>query len=197
MRVDDRIRVLAFGSNVNADRLQAYISGSASNARYGTHTGSLDPTPPTQVASDWIRGRLRFGGVSRRWGPHGIAYADLAGPAKRLFVVEYEMSWQQLVDLVAQENGMRSLEIDTLELEQNGLTTVSDRFYNSLVKFDRGADSPAVLLTHLGPTRYKPPAPRYIEVIREGLEDFMSPDEAARYLREAQREPGADATSVG
>jgi hypothetical protein len=173
---------LAYGSNVDPDRLQAYITGSDATSPYGAHVGSADHTPVRMLGTAWVRGHLRFGGTSLRWGG-GVALADQRVREPQLFVVRYEVSRRQLVDLVGQENRNTVATIDWDVLDRDGRCRVAEHLYDTLAA--PGPDPSEVLLTSGSHGPRRPPAERYLAVLQAGLRAHLGTAAAERYLAAA------------
>lgn len=92
----------AYGSNCDAERLRCYLEGGVLAATGAHHEGSADPGPP-QADAPWTFDRpLRFAGHSPAWGGATALLDEVPGCALgRLWL----LSWRQLEDVLAQENG--------------------------------------------------------------------------------------------
>ena len=172
------VRYLAYGSNVSAARLDAYINGAGPESPYGPHVGARERHTVRAIGGAWYRGRLRFVGSSRRWGG-GVCTVDVAVEGERFFGVEYEMTRSQFEDLVRQENGDRTIELDWDQLQATASQHVGTGLYGLVC---RPSGSDAFLVTAAQPRPTNTPSDAYLRTIRSGLADWLAPEEVERYL---------------
>ncbi len=186
----ERVVLCSYGSNIDGRRFRAYIHGSSADSGFGEHRGSADAGGFREVGTAWIDGELRFGGTSRRWSGHGMAYADVPRgeserSSDRLFVVMYDIGWQQFLDVVSQENGGVDVHVDPDQLFSEGQSIVSDKFYDCAVALKVGAHDRCILLTHDGLATFNAPAPDYLDIIVGALGRRLPAPQWRAYLDRA------------
>ena len=99
---------VAYGSNLLTARFLAYITGCGDDTVWGAHRGSADATLPTGDRRVVVPHPVYFGGHSRRW-DGACCFCPAEPPSEeRLPVVGRArlVTWNQLADIVAQENGL-------------------------------------------------------------------------------------------
>jgi hypothetical protein len=170
---------LAYGSNIDPGRLAAYVDGSDAGSPWGSHRGSTDRTPTRVVGAGWLRGRLCFGGRSRRWGG-GVAHAHLGHRRRELFVVRYEISRRQFLDLVSQENGGAAVALDWEALAVHGAHRCTDGAYATVAAV--GGDGGGLLVTGGGSVAPQDPSEAYLTVVRSGLRAYLDEATTTAYL---------------
>lgn len=183
----ERVIYGAYGSNLHRPRLLAYIEGAPEDGPFGPHRGSSDRRPPGSGDLVLLPGRLYFGGWSSRW-QGGVAFVDL-DEGGAFLCRPYDLSIQQLRDLVAQENGAAG---DEAALPADlGITTqpcaVAGR-YDLVATLRTGAGDPVRVITSRRRQDPAPPSGAYLEVIAGGLLESGTPrDEVVGYLAGATR----------
>lgn len=174
--VEQVVWYVAYGSNLRAVRLQAYLDRGP------------DPTPPRAVRSMTIGHPLFFAGESLVWGG-GRAYVDHtsveppATPARAWLLTRAQ--WN---DLHARESGEEhGAGTDPATLDPGEVRVVGRGRYDALIGFGEHEGAPAVTFTR--PEPFDPavctrPDPRYLRAIATGLAEAhgLTVDDAAAYL---------------
>ncbi|GEM_PF-409616 len=173
----------AYGSNCDAARLAVYLRGGVLPETGEDHPGSAQAKPPR----DWIPftfpRALGFAGHSAAWGGAPAVLTTTPGLALGR---AWRLSWRQLEDLVAQENGRPH---QPLPLPAPRLTVHPDGLYGSLERVGSLQRLPVVTCT-TPPERMPPagaPSGPYLGVIGRGLLATyrLHPGRVAAYLAEA------------
>lgn len=95
----------AYGSNLDRARFSCYLRGGRPVGSRRAYRGCRDPREPLADVPATLPFSLYFGGESATWGG-GSAFLDTgSGDGARTYVRLYLLSWAQLEDVVAQENG--------------------------------------------------------------------------------------------
>lgn len=169
--MDDLVWYVAFGSNMDPDRLSCYLAGGRPVGASRTYAGARDPSPPRDGVPTTIPHRLVFGGMSSVWGG-GVAFVEIdeddsvATPA-----VAWLLTIEQLADLIAQENGLEPPGEVPAELPDHGQKgRVSGGRYDMLVGLGEIDGHRAVVLTCGEPPPPNAPTEDYLATIRRGRE---------------------------
>lgn len=185
---DPLLWYVAYGSNLAAERLRAYLEGAAGPpvglvapsgpaatgdlaARFGAHRGCGDPTPAR--ADRWVvlDRALSFRGTSRRWGG-GVAFLDLVPtPGAATPARAWLLGAAQVADVVAQEARLAvGPAPDALgAIPPTGTLTVGGGWYDTVLRLADLEGRPALAVTtaqHLPETE---PAPAYLATLAAGL----------------------------
>jgi len=158
---------LAYGSNLNLDRLRLYLEGGQ------TEPGARDAALP--VADRWIQGsfRLYFALESQRWNGGGVAFVE-PSPDHRAWFRAWNLSVEQFEDVFAQENrapvGSQLPWDEGAALASGDHLDIGDSRYRRLIKL--GGEAGAPELTFTSPETLAPNAPdaSYRKMIVTGLE---------------------------
>jgi hypothetical protein len=155
---------VAYGSNVVAERLQAYLEGATEDCRFGAHRGCADPTPPR--ADRWITldRAVRFRGRSRRWGG-GVAFLDL-DPTPG--VVTPARAWliglDQMADLAAQEGRLDVAPTGLADIPPGGTLDIGGGWYDTVLRLPDIEGRPALTITTGQPLPETTPTEAYLRV---------------------------------
>lgn len=182
-----RVTYGGYGSNLHRPRLLAYVEGAPADGPFGPHRGSSDRRPPPPPgALVMLPGRLYFGGWSSRWGG-GVAFVDLeAGGA--FLCRPYDLSVQQLRDLVAQENGVAGDEALPADLGIGAEPLRVAGRYDLVATLVTAAGDPVRVVTSSRRLDAAAPSPAYLGVIAAGLLDAGTPrEEVVGYLAASTR----------
>lgn len=199
---------VAYGSNLSSARFRCYLRGGRPEGGRTDYPGCTDPRlrceSPRPVT---IPHRLGFGRWSPRW-EGGVAFVDPRPGSGHAFGAAWRVSWGQLADLCAQEctqarasaadhhaaaglaaamAGGRVRPGDRVRLRPSG-------WYAEALVLEPVGEVPAVTLTSvLPPDAHRPPAPAYLEHVRDGLCEVHRLDRPAAdaYLDAAQRRSAA------
>jgi hypothetical protein len=165
---------VAYGSNMAADRLRAYLEGASTTCelgtRFGAHRGCTDPTPPR--ADRWVTldRAVTHRGRSRRWGG-GVAFLDLrptgnpATPARA-----WLLGLDQVAELIAQEARLATppdLAAAT-DLAPGGTLAVGGGWYDTVLRLPDLDGRPALTVTTAQPLSGAEPTAAYLAALAAG-----------------------------
>ncbi len=173
----------AYGSNCDDARLLTYLQGGVLPETGQDHPGSAQPAPPRDWLPLTVARALGFGGHSAAWGGAPAVLTTTPGLALGR---AWLLSWRQLEDVVAQENGEPH---EPLPLPHDRVTVHPDGLYGSLERLGSLREVPVV--TCATPPERLPsaaaPSGRYLGVIARGLLATyrLTPSRVATYLAEA------------
>ncbi len=183
---------VAYGSNLLAARFDAYLSGCGDDTPWGAHRGATDPGPATGDRKVVVPHPVFFGGHSRRW-DGGCCFCPVGPtPGDRLDVVgrAWRITWDQMADVVAQENGRPTADA-FLPVEPPGpgqSVRVLDGIIDLLIGMDRIDGEPVCTLGSTAPPPAGPPSTSYRAVLAAGMAEMgLEPDEAERHLVDLDR----------
>ena len=192
MIATDPIWYVAYGSNLLADRFESYILGCGDDAVWGGHRGSADATLPAGDRQVVVPHPVYFGGHSRRWnGACCFCPVEPLGD-DRLPVVgrAWLVTWGQMVDIVAQENGLptSAATLPDLVPEPGAAVRVLDGVIDLLLGMDGIDDHPACTLASSNLPPAAPPSPSYRQVLAAGMAEMgLAPEVAERHLVDLDR----------
>ena len=192
MIATDPIWYVAYGSNLLADRFESYILGCGDDAVWGGHRGSADATLPAGDRQVVVPHPVYFGGHSRRWnGACCFCPVEPLGD-DRLPVVgrAWLGTWGQMVDIVAQENGLptSAATLPDLVPEPGAAVRVLDGVIDLLLGMDDIDDHPACTLASSNLPPAAPPSPSYRQVLAAGMAEMgLAPEVAERHLVDLDR----------
>ena len=192
MIATDPIWYVAYGSNLLADRFESYILGCGDDAVWGGHRGSADATLPADDRQVVVPYPVYFGGHSRRWdGACCFCPVEPLGD-DRLPVVgrAWLVTWGQMVDIVAQENGIptSAATLPDLVPEPGAAVRVLDGVIDLLLGMDDIDGRPACTLASSNLLPAAPPSPSYRWVMAAGMAEMgLSPEVAERHLVDLDR----------
>lgn len=174
---------VSYGSNLFADRLTCYLAGGRAPGGRWTNPGARDPSPPTGDRRVDLDQALVFGGPSHTW-HGGPGFLDLVTPGHSVGR-GWRITVEQFADLVAQENKLDPGAVTITEelLHQGGVVLPGAR-YGRLVALEAVDDEPVVTFTYIDRPIERAPDPRYLELLRAGLEELgLEAGEARAILR--------------
>jgi len=192
MIATDPIWYVAYGSNLLADRFESYILGCGDDAVWGGHRGSADATLPAGDRQVVVPHPVYFGGHSRRWnGACCFCPVEPLGD-DRLPVVgrAWLVTWGQMVDIVAQENGLptSAATLPDLVPEPGAAVRVLDGVIDLLLGMDDIDGHPACTLASSNLPPAAPPSPSYRQVLAPSMaEQGLAPEVAERHLVDLDR----------
>ena len=192
MIATDPIWYVAYGSNLLTDRFKSYILGCGDDAVWGGHRGSADTTLPAGDQQVVVPHPVYFGGHSRRW--DGACCFCPVEPLDydRLPVVgrAWLVTWGQMVDIVAQENGLptSAATLPDLAPEPGTAVRVLDGVIDLLLGMDDIDGHPACTLASNNLPPAAPPSPSYRQVLAAGMAEMgLAPEVAERHLVDLDR----------
>jgi hypothetical protein len=171
----------AFGSNMSSARLARYVEGGVLPGTARVYEGCRDPTPPREVRSLTLRGRVRFAGDSSVWGGGTAFYAP--GDRGAVHARAYLMTLEQFGDLVAQET--RHPVGRTLQLARSGPTQHGwSHVYDVVLDLGRLDGHRMLTLSSSRDHPVNPPSAAYLRTLMDGLaEGFgLGAEERIAYL---------------
>ena len=192
MIATDPIWYVAYGSNLLADRFESYILGCGDDAVWGGHRGSADATLPAGDRQVVVPHPVYFGGHSRRWdGACCFCPVEPLGD-DRLPVVgrAWLVTWGQMVDIVAQENGLptSAATLPDLVPEPGAAVRVLDGVIDLLLGMDDIDGHPACTLASSNLLPAASPSPSYRRVLAAGMAEMgLAPEVAERHLVDLDR----------
>jgi len=183
---------VAYGSNLLEDRFLAYLVGCDDDRPWGPHRGATDPTPPSGDRRVVVPHPVFFGGHSTRWDGGCCFCPHEASPVDRLPVVgrAWRITWDQMADVVAQENGRPTSEarLPDRPPAEGGAVRVLDGVIDLLIGMAPVDGEPACTLGSSAPPPVGPPSAAYRAVLADGMAGMgLSPDEAERHLLDLDR----------
>jgi hypothetical protein len=178
----------SYGSNLMKERFLAYIFGGIVPGSSKTEKGCRDKTPPRKSELINIPYRLYFSKERSKWGEGGVAFIDIKKQEhERTLGRKYLITEAQFHDVVSQENNGSSVEINLIEVVQNGYSVIHNGWYNRIVYLGENDGAPTFTFTSncsletVTPT--KPPT-AYLLTIANGLSELgLTEKECFDYLR--------------
>jgi hypothetical protein len=196
--VETVIWYVAYGSNMAADRLNAYLLGSGAEGKYGSHRAASDGSPPQMTRVISVPHSLYFAGPSIRW-HGGVAFLSLQRSRDTINAIAYRMTLDQFRHLIASENGVEdfSLDLDPASIPEGSWTplpvfadgTDTRAKYNALLRLPNFDEFAAITLTTWRDLPLCAPSQSYLDVFKEGLEaSDLEPGNIAAYISGLVRE---------
>lgn len=181
-RGGDVLWYVSYGSNLSADRFLCYIAGGRAPGGRWTNPGARDPSPPSGDRRVELDHALVFGGPSHTW-HGGPAFLDLVTPGRSVGR-GWRITHEQFEDLVAQENKLDPGAVSIYpQLVADGGVVLPGARYGRLVPLDPIGGVPAVTFTYIDRPTERAPDPRYLDLLRAGLEELgLAPGEARALL---------------
>jgi hypothetical protein len=169
----------AYGSNLSAERFACYIGGGTAPGASLALPGARDRRQPESWHALRPPGRLSFRGQSLTWGgaPAIFEPATSSGHlGTEVFVRAWRLGWDQLEDVMAQENGRPTcpLAVEPAALVDGFSLLVGPGRYDRLVCVGTLEGLP--VLTFTAPTSFESvipeaPSPAYLAHIITGLRE--------------------------
>ena len=185
----DKVWYVCYGSNLSEERFSYYIKGGSYCGR--TYYGCRDKTPPENSKGMTIPYELYFAKKSGFWDNGGVAFISLAEDlANPTLGRGYLITWEQFLDVLAQENSKNPgddqvavLYLKTLKNKK--MTKIAGLgWYDLVVYLGEEEGYPKFTFTHSEKYDLRPPAQKYLKVIGDGLKEVynLSSIEIASYL---------------
>ena len=158
---------VSYGSNMNADRLNCYLTGGTAPGAHRAHPGCRDPRPPRRVISCALAGGVYFATRSPVWGG-GRAFFDpeLPGTAPAR---AYLITPGQFADIAAQEMYRHPGEnLDLAEVLASGRVELGPGRYETLLHVGNRQGHPLLTFTapwHASDVPHIPPSPAYLRML--------------------------------
>lgn len=165
---------VAYGSNMAADRLRAYLEGAtttcALGTRFGSHRGCADATPPR--ADRWLvlDRAVRFRGRSRRWGG-GVAFLDVEPtPGTATTARAWLLGLDQIAELAGQEARLVAPPDPAAlaAVAPGGTLALGGGWYDTVLRLPDLDGTPALTVTTGLALPETEPTPAYLAVIAAG-----------------------------
>lgn len=179
---------VSYGSNLMEQRFHCYIKGGIPTGSTQAEIGCRDKTLPLQNRACVLPYSLYFTKDKSKWGKGGVAFIghqeDLQ---EQTMARQYLITFDQFVDVVAQENQADASGLSFDELVEKGSVTLDDGWYGRVVYLGMDEGYPKVTFTNpqeLGSEPFVSPAHPYTKTISNGLAELgFSAEEAVNYLR--------------
>ncbi|MBA2176012.1 hypothetical protein H0266_14035 [Halobacillus locisalis] len=187
----------SFGSNINVDRFLCYIKGGKPALSNDTERGCRDMTLPRSEKPFVMNHQLYFAKEAGRWNGGGVGFIDVVrDPAYRTYSNMYLVTREQFLDIVAQENGLDSFDMDFDEVMEKGAKVVQDSWYGNLLYLGDEGGYPVFTFTNpepMAPDEVKKPSVEYLSTIITGLQKSagLEEDEIVAYFMDV---PGVKGT---
>jgi hypothetical protein len=173
---------VAYGSNLDRDRLLAYLAGGEHGDAGHDHPGAADPTPPTAERVVTLPAGLWFGGTSRKW-HGGTAHLDREREGE-VIGRAWRLTAGQVADIAAQESGLHpgSVRLTAPIIDAGGEVVAGSR-YGVVVPLQPIGPEPAVTFTFTSRPQGRDPSPAYLATLVRGLRQCgLDSDAISRYL---------------
>lgn len=179
-----------YGSNLSRARFESYIRGGTPEGSARPCSGCRDGTLPRRDLPITLGHRLFFAESVQRWGG-AVAFIEATPGASTTLGRMYLISYEQLNDVVLQENGRDATGtsiLPTLEriTTEQRLVLPGIRLYGRLLYIGSRDSSPIITFTA---TRHDftigPPSEAYVRMIVRGLREtypLMGDEQIAEYL---------------
>lgn len=183
---------VAYGSNLLKARFNAYLQGCLEDAPWGSHRGAADPSPATRDRQVNVPHPVFFGGASRRWNGGCCFCPNQPLDDGRLPVVgrAWRITWNQLADVVAQENGQPTSNtfLPAVPPEPSQAVRVIEGIIDLLIGMNPIDGEPTCTLGSTDPPPIAQPSASYRAVLAAGMAEMgMDPAEAERHLLDLDR----------
>jgi hypothetical protein len=178
----------AYGSNLSAARFACYIVGGTAAGANRSLPGARDRRRPQSWRALRVPGRLYFCGHSQTWGGAPAAFEPAASTAdhsgEKIYVRAWRLAWDQLEDVMAQENGRghQALDVEPGALVEGFSMLAGPRRYDRLICVGTLEGLPVLTFTAPGPPESVTPAApslAYLAHIISGLRETFDLDDPA------------------
>ncbi|HEX7133528.1 MAG TPA: hypothetical protein VF228_13205 [Iamia sp.] len=192
----DLVWYVAYGSNMAADRLRAYLEGADDagelGARFGVHRGCTDATPPRADRALTLDRAVTYRGRSQRWSG-GVAFLDLhptpgtATPARA-----WLLGVDQVAELAAQEGRLAvAPAAEALAaIPPDGTLGLGGGWYDTILRLPDVDGRPALAITTAQDLPEAAPTPAYLATIAAGRDEI-------RAMPQPRRRPGSGPSRPG
>jgi hypothetical protein len=178
----------AYGSNLSAERFACYLEGGNAPGASRSLPGARDRRRSRSWRALRVPGRLYFYGHSQTWAGAPAAFepaapkADQSGP--EIFARAWLLGWDQLEDVMAQENGRdhQALDVAPAALVEGFSMLGGTRRYDRLLCLGTLEGLPVLTFTAPGPPESVTPAApslAYLAHIISGLRETFDLDDPA------------------
>jgi hypothetical protein len=177
----------AYGSNLSAERFACYIAGGTAPGASRALPGARDRRRPESWRPLRLRGHVYFYGHSQTWGGAPAAFgpaAPVERPEAEIYARAWRLTWEQLEDVMAQENGRptRPLDVEPAALVDGYSMLAGPGRYDRLICFGTLEDLPVLTFTAPVPPESvtpAPPSPEYLVHLVTGLRETFGLDDPA------------------
>ncbi len=181
---------LSYGSNLNKNRFNCYLSGGQPVGSMESEKGCRDRAAPLKARGKTIPHEMIFAGSSTRWNDKGVAAIDpKEDPTALTYARMYLVTKDQFFDLVKQENYIPLDQMLHWTLPKAGESKVMfpNNWYGKLLHMGEEEGYPIYTFTFPGDfqqLKINPPDRSYIKIIQRGLEEthIFSLWEVEKYL---------------
>ncbi|MFG2330023.1 histone deacetylase [Streptomyces sp. NPDC048604] len=176
----------AYGSNMHAARLRAYLAGGAPAGTERVYPGCRDASEPVRSTAVELPGAVYFATESPVW-TGGRGYYD-PGAAGVAYGRAHLLRAGQFCDIAAQEmDRPPGTDLDLAAVVAGGRLALGPGIYETLVCAGELDGAPVLTFTapwSLADVRTRPPSPAYLRHLAAGLDEAgaWDADEIARYL---------------
>jgi hypothetical protein len=187
----------AYGSNLSAERFACYIAGGTAPGANRSLPGARNRRRPVSWSGLTVPGRLYFDGHSQTWGGAPAFFEPVEHPGAEIYARAWRLAWDQLEDVLAQENGRHpgALDVEPGALVEGFSMLAGPGRYDRLVCLGTLEGLPVLTCTAPALPRSTTasraaPSPEYLAHLITGLRETFDLDDLAivDYLGRA---PGA------
>jgi ElaB/YqjD/DUF883 family membrane-anchored ribosome-binding protein len=175
----------SYGSNLSRDRFLCYIRGGRPANSSKEETGCRDSSLPILDGPIAINFPLYFAKNAARWNNGGVCFLGLTKQTEhttrgRMYLITQE----QFIDVLRQENGDNSLNLDFESIIESGSKKISNGWYGNILFLGFQCDYPIFTFTSSEQYQYMKPDKTYLKTIINGLQEIyaLPIEEAIDYL---------------
>ncbi len=173
-----------YGSNLSRKRFLCYITGDIPEGSTQKEEGCRDKTLPVKDKPININYPLYFSKESKKWngGVAFIGHEKITSDVTlgRMYLVTKE----QFIDVVKQENKIKSISIDFDSIIKHGADDVCSGWYGRIIYLGDSDKFPIFTFTGIDEIEHTIPSEEYLKWIIRGLKEMRerSDDEIFEYL---------------
>ncbi|KGX92865.1 histone deacetylase [Pontibacillus halophilus JSM 076056 = DSM 19796] len=169
----------SFGSNLFRDRFRCYIEGGRPSGSNRAEVGSRDCTLPVRDKPVRLPYSLYFAGWSDRWNGAGAFIDTVRNENTETWGRMYLITEEQFEDVVRQENGLHTLNVNLDNVMQSGSDLINeDSYYGNLLYAGESDGYSIFTFTNAHPQSEQTitkPSPSYLRMLISGfLEAYTS-----------------------
>lgn len=185
---DSLVWYAAYGSNLQRERFELYLTGGRLESSGSPHRGARDGSPPREDRSLELQFQLYFAQSSPRWGGGGVAFLDHR-PRRdvRTLARGYLVTLSQFEDVLAQENEAPTRAVKLGSLGRAGRVRLYDGWYGLVLACGTLEGRPVLTFTApwtMHDADLNSPGPEYLRTMALGLIEShsLSIEQAVDYL---------------
>jgi hypothetical protein len=170
--LQDYVWYASYGSNLNKERFLCYIKGGQPEGSLDIEPGCKNSELPNEDKSVVIPHELIFTKNARRWGNGGVAFIGAASKEEKTLGRMYLITREQFLDVVSQENGNISVNIDLDEVIQKKNVQFDQSWYGNVVYLGMESGWPIFTFTQNWEEEdhtYIAPSTAYLKTIIRGI----------------------------